>query len=160
MLPMRAIAARSTVAAPAVLTLCVAIAAVAVLTLGVAARAGDTATWKQTDGILRINDEPPKVWGVYREGKKTNALILQVDDRLLLIDVKAQTVRELDPKAVTRKEDSIITPAKNPPGKVIASSGWLLRDVGPALRIHFELESESHIVDLELPQWINRGVTY
>lgn len=134
--------------------------AIVVLTFGAAVRAGDTTTWKQTDGILRINDEPPKDWSVYREGKKTNALILQVGDRLLLIEVKAQTVRELDAKAVTRKEDSIITSAKNPPGKVIASSGWLLRDVGPALRIHFELESESHTVDLELPQWLNRSVTY
>ena len=133
---------------------------VVALTAGFSARAGDTSTWKQTDGILRVNDEPPKDWSVYREGKKTNALILQIGDRLLLIDVKSQNVRELDPKAVTRKEDSIITPAKNPPGKIIASSGWLLRDVGPALRIHFELESESHTVDLELPQWINRGVTY
>ena len=134
--------------------------AVVALLLGVSAQGGDTATWKQTDGILRINDEPPKDWSVYREGKKTNALILQVGDRLLLIDVKAQSVRELDPKSVTRKEDSIITPAKNPPGKVIASSDWLVRDVGLALRIHFELGSESHTVDLELPQWLNRGVTY
>jgi hypothetical protein len=136
------------------------VAAIVALMCGAAARAGNTTTWKQTDGILRINDEPPKDWSVYREGKKTNALILQVADRLLLIDVKDHNVREIDAKSVTRKEDSIVTPSKNVPGKVIASSGWLLRDVGPALRIHFELESESHIVDLELPQWLNRSVTY
>lgn len=125
-----------------------------------AATAGDTTLWKQTAGILRVNDEPPKDWMVYREGKKTNALILRIDERLLLIDVKAHQIRELDAQAVTTKEDTVTTQAKNPPGKVIASSGWLLRDVGPALRIHFELESESHNFDLELPQWINRGVTY
>lgn len=125
-----------------------------------AAGAGDTTVWKQTDGILRVNDSPPKDWSVYREGKKTNALILRIDERLLLIDVKAHQVRELDAKAATAKDDSVTTQAKNPPGKVIASSGWLLRDVGPALRIHFEIESESHNFDLELPQWINRGVTY
>lgn len=138
----------------------VAVLAIAGCVAAQAAIAGDTTVWKQTDGILRINDEPPKDWSVYREGKKTNALILKVDERLLLIDVKAQQVRELDAKSVTAKEDSITTQAKNPPGKVIASSGWLLRDVGPALRIHFELASESHTVDLELPQWLNRSVTY
>ncbi len=69
--------------------------------------------------ILRINDEPPKEWNLFREGKKTNALILQVNDRLLLIEIHEQQVRELDATAVKRNEDSITTVAKNPPGKTI-----------------------------------------
>jgi hypothetical protein len=125
------------------------------------ARCGDTATWKRTDSaILRVNDQPPKEWNVYREGKKTNALILQVGDRLLLIDIHGQQVRELDSASVKRTEDSIMTQAKNPPAKALATSNWILRDVGPALRIHFELTAETYKVDLEIPQWINRGITY
>jgi hypothetical protein len=110
--------------------------------------------------ILRINDEPPKEWSLFREGKKTNALILQVNDRLLLIEIHEQQVRELDAAAVKRTEDSITTAAKNPPGKTLAITEFTVRDIGAASRIHFKLTAESQTVDLELPQWVNRGVTY
>ncbi len=110
--------------------------------------------------ILRINDEPPKEWNLFREGKKTNALILQVNDRLLLIEIHEQQVKELDATAVKRSEDSITTVAKNPPGKVLATTEFTVRDIGIASRIHFKLTADSQTVDLELPQWVNRGVTY
>ncbi len=83
------------------------------------ARPADKSIWKRMDSaILRINDEPPKEWNLFREGKKTNALILQVNDRLLLIEIHEQQVRELDASAVKRNDDSITTVAKNPPGKL------------------------------------------
>lgn len=110
--------------------------------------------------ILRVNDQPPKEWNVFREGKKTDALILQIEQRFLLIEIRGQRVRDLDIATLKHTEDSVKTDAKDPQGKVLATSDWIFRDIGPALRIHFQLTAESRTVDLELPQWINRGVTY
>jgi hypothetical protein len=133
---------------------------VAVLGCAAAALAADTVIWKVMDAaILRVDDQPPKDWSVYRQGKKSNAVILQIGERLLLIELHAEQVRELDAAGVQHKEGELVT-TKDPGGKQLAIAGWTVRDVGPARRIHFELVGESHVVDLELPQWINRGVTY
>jgi hypothetical protein len=121
----------------------------------------DKTTWKRMDSaILRINDEPPKDWNLFREGKKTNALILEVNNRLLLIELHDQQVKELDTASVKRTGDSVTTEAKNPPGKILVITEFVVRDVGSASRIHFEITADSQTVDLELPQWVNRGVTY
>src|ERR1700722_4323286 len=44
-------------------------------------------SWKPIeDALLRVNDSPPKEWGIYRTGKKNEPLLLQMGSRFLFID--------------------------------------------------------------------------
>src|SRR5579864_9097153 len=54
-------------------------------------------SWKPIeDALLRVNDAPPKEWGVYRTGKKNEPLLLQMGSRFLFIDVHDRQAFELD----------------------------------------------------------------
>src|SRR5947209_6199060 len=61
-------------------------------------------SWKPIENaLLRVNDAPPKEWGVYRSGKKNEPLLLQIGNRFLLIDTHDRHVFELDPAKIERK---------------------------------------------------------
>src|SRR5437879_11485438 len=73
-------------------------------------------SWKPIENaLLRVNDAPPKEWGVYRSGKKNEPLLLQIGNRFLLIDTHDRHVFELDPEKIERKTGEIIwSPAARP----------------------------------------------
>ncbi|HET9400408.1 MAG TPA: hypothetical protein VFO34_05615 [Candidatus Acidoferrales bacterium] len=123
--------------------------------------AGSTAVWKAFDNaILRIDDQPPKEWNVYREGKKTENVLLQVGQRYFFIQLRAQKVFELNAATIKQNRDDLIVPNERPDAKELAISDWNVKDVGPVLRVTYKLTMEGRVVLLELPQWLNRGVTY
>ena len=46
------------------------------------------ASWKEIeDALLRVNDTPVKDWGVYQTGKKRDPLLIQMNNRFLLIRI-------------------------------------------------------------------------
>lgn len=123
--------------------------------------AGPTAAWKPFDNaILRIDDQPPKEWNVYREGKKTENVLLQVGQRYFFIQIRAQKVLELNASTIKQNRGDLIVPNERADAKELAISDWNVKDVGPVLRVTFKLTMESRVVLLELPQWLTRGVTY
>ena len=129
--------------------------------LAAIAVAGSTATWKPfASAILRIDDQPPKEWNVYREGKKTENVLLQVGQRYFLIQLRAQKVSELNAATIKQNRDDLIVPNERADAKELAISDWNVKDVGPVLRVTYKLTMEGRVVLLELPQWLNRGVTY
>jgi hypothetical protein len=131
------------------------------LSLASSSYAASTATWKPFDSaILRIDDHPPKEWNVYREGKKSDNVLLQVGQRYFLIQIRGQKVQELAPASIKQNRDDLIVPNDRPDAKELAISDWNVKDVGPVLRITFKFTMESRVVVLELPQWLQRGVTY
>lgn len=129
------------------------------LTSGAACSSGKT-VWKPVEAILRVDDQPPKDWNMYRGDRKSDVLLLQVGARYLLLDTKKHEVREIDPASVTRNKETLVNAGGEKDGKPIASSAWSVRDVGAARRILFKLDAENHSFTIELPQWINRAVTY
>ena len=129
--------------------------------LATIAVAGSTATWKPfVSAILRIDDQPPKEWNVYREGKKTENVLLQVGQRYFLIQLRAQKVSELNAATIKQNHDDLIVPNERADAKELPISDWNVKDVGPVLRVTYKLTMEGRVVLLELPQWLNRGVTY
>jgi hypothetical protein len=129
-----------------------------VMALGIVAgrgvRAADTITWVQYRAILmRVDDESPKEWNLWRDAhsKKDEMLLMQWNKRYLRINTKSQEVREIDPQTVTHNAKSVVTPADDSSAKVLPTDGWILRDVGTADRIYFELTAESHKVDINIP---------
>jgi hypothetical protein len=116
--------------------------------------AADTITWVQYRVVLmRIDDESPKEWNIWRDAhsKKDEILLLQWNKRYLRINTKSQEVREIDPQTVTHGNKSVTSPADDGAAKVLPSDGWILRDVGTADRIYFELTAENHKIDINIP---------
>jgi hypothetical protein len=128
------------------------------LTLGIFlvahARAADTITWVQFRAVLmRVDDESPKEWNLWRDAhsKKDEVLLMQWNKRYLRINTKLQEVREIDAQTVVHKDKSVVSPADDSSSKILPTDGWILRDVGTADRIYFELTGEAHKVDINIP---------
>ena len=118
------------------------------------ARAADTITWVQFRAIfMRVDDESPKEWNVWRDAhsKKDEVLLIQWNKRYLRVNSKLQEVRDIDPQSVKHADKSVTSPADDSSAKVLATDGWIIRDVGSADRIYFELTSENHRVDINNP---------
>lgn len=139
------------------LTAGTALFSLAIMSLALGLTAGGLAkdkplSWKPIDdALLRVNDAPPKEWGVYRAGKKNEPLVLQIGNRFLLIQSHDHQVFELDPAKIDRKTGEILWSAADRPPKPLATSDWTVDDVGAAFVIKVKLDNENAVVDLQLP---------
>jgi hypothetical protein len=108
-------------------------------------------SWKPIEeALLRINDAPPKEWGVYRAGKKNEPLVLQIGNRFLLIETHDRRVFELDPAKIERKPGELLWSPSDRPAKPLATSDWVADDIGAAFVIKVKLDAENALVDLQL----------
>jgi hypothetical protein len=125
----------------------------AISCFGSTARAKDKPlSWKPIqDALLRVNDAPPKEWGVYRTGKKNDPLLLQIGSRVLLIQIRDRHVFEIDPSKIERKSGELIWSPSDRPANPLPTSDWLADDIGAAFVIKVKLQGESALVDLQLP---------
>src|SRR5438445_11381977 len=81
-------------------------------------------SWKPIENaLLRVNDAPPKAWGVYRAGRKNEPLLLQIGNRFLLIESHDRQVFELDPAKIEGKTGEILWSPADPPTNPLATSG-------------------------------------
>ena len=108
--------------------------------------------WKPIpQALLRVDDQPVKNWNVYMENKKSDPLLLQMGNRFLLIQVHARKIFELAPAKIEHKGTELLWHPANLPAEPLATSNWIIRDVGFAYRIDARLVAENHVVDLQLP---------
>lgn len=108
--------------------------------------------WKPLkEALLRVDDQPVKSWNVYAEGKKADPLLLQMGDRFLLIEIHERKVFEPDAAKIEHKGEELLWDPAALPGRPLAASGWLIKDVGFAYRVDFELTAEKRVFDLQLP---------
>jgi len=125
------------------------------LAFGLAARAlakDKPLSWKPIeDALLRVNDAPPKEWGAYRTGKKNDPLVLQLGSRFLLIQSHDHRVFELDPGKIEHKTQELLWSPSGRPAKPLATSDWMVDDIGAAFVIKVKLDDENAVVDLQLP---------
>lgn len=124
----------------------------AVLLAANAFAADKTVTWKPiTQALLRVDDQAVKDWNVYQENKKGDPLLLQMGNRYLLIQVHGRKVFELAPAKIDRKGAELLWEAASLPSEPLASTDWLIKDVGFAYRIGMRLVAENRVLDLQLP---------
>jgi hypothetical protein len=117
-------------------------------------RAADTITWVQYRAVfLRVDDDSPKEWNIWRDAhsKKDEVLLMQWNKRYLRINAKLLEVREIDPQSVVHKNKTAESPADDSAAKILPTDGWIVRDVGSADRIYFELAEEKHRIDINIP---------
>jgi len=118
-------------------------------------------TWKQDETAqLNIEGHVPITWNVYTNDRRKTQVVILLGHRYLALDLKAQTVYQLDLKDVAKSKDKdqrdqIETDEPSTIGKLVPSSDWTLRDVGPAEHIVFTLADYGRAIDLELPHPLN-----
>jgi hypothetical protein len=114
--------------------------------------AAEPLVWKTVvSAILRVNDEGIKEWDVFQIETKDDRFLLQLADRFLLVDAQEKQVFELVPATVHRSDPDVLWDPADRPAKPLATSSWLVRDVGPAQRIKMHLDAEDRTLDLQIP---------
>ena len=114
--------------------------------------AGKPVAWKPLQqALLRVDDQPVKNWNVYQENKKGDPLLLEMNDRFLLIQVHDRKIFELAPAKIERKGAELFWDPAARPAEPLATSDWAIRDVGFAYRVSVRLAAENHVLDLQLP---------
>ena len=109
-------------------------------------------SWKPIkEALLRVNDQPVKNWNVYEENKKGDPLLLEIGDRFLLVQIHDRKVFDLVTPKIEHKGAELLWDPAALPTEPLATSDWLIKDVGFAYRIDFQLLAEKRLVDLQLP---------
>ena len=116
------------------------------------ARDPDSLVWKPVDGVqLKLADRPLKIWNVYQAEKKKNLILVLLSRRYLMMDLKARTVYEVDPTTLTHSGDDLHSDDPAVSGKLIPTSEWYSRDVGPAQLIRVRLGDYGALLEVALP---------
>ncbi len=116
--------------------------------------AADTITWESYPrAILRIDGDPPKVWGLYHStrGKKDELILLLWEKRFLRLDTHLKEVMELEAATLTGQSKRLQSPTDDKTAKLLPSGDWIVRDVGSAFRIRMILTEEKHEIEINLP---------
>ena len=103
---------------------------------------------------VRIDDDPPQEWGLYRleHDKTKGVLLLEWGKRFLLLNAHLKEARELKPDSITRNKKSMAWNGDLSTTMVLPTSDWIFRDVGAAQRFHLILTAEGHDIEMNLPK--------
>jgi hypothetical protein len=139
----------------------VAIVAGLLFTLAGSTRAADRIVWKPVpDALLQIDAHPAKIWNLYRDGKKSDPLLLQLGTRMLVIYVRNQAIYEIKPEQFEHKGEDLLWRESDKPEKPLATSDWNTKDIGSAWRLQVKLANEGRLIDIQIPQVpdLRRGI--
>jgi hypothetical protein len=123
--------------------------------------AADKIDWKPIpDALLQIDARPAKLWNLYRAGKKSDPLLLQLGTRMLVIYVRNKAVYEIRPEQVEHKGEDLLWRESDKPEKPLATSDWSTKDIGSAWRLQVKLAAEGRLLDIQIPQVpdLRRGI--
>lgn len=110
--------------------------------------------WKSVpQAQIKLNDKIPLAWNVFQTDKKkeSNLVVVLLGRRYVAFDIKARTayavpLTDLQPKGGDLESGNLFSQAK-----VLPTSDWSLRDVGPAELIKLKLSDYGTTLQLELP---------
>ena len=123
----------------------------------VAFAAGKPIIWKANDrAILKVTGaKPPKSWSILEDEKQKSRVLVQMDNRYVLLDAKTKQAFEMSPSQIRAhgKNYESINPADSE--KPLPSTDWDMRDIGPAERIQVRLTTNDVLLDVELPHPLN-----
>ena len=113
-------------------------------------------SWKVIDDALfRVNDAPVKEWGLYQTGKKRDPLLLQMNNRFLLIKIHDRQLFEVDPAKVQRKSEELLWDSSDHPAQPLATSDWDASDTEAVYRIRARITTEDRLLDIEIPHLLD-----
>jgi hypothetical protein len=124
------------------------------LTIASGANPADRYRWKSvTEAQVKIDDKIPLTWNIYQPDKKkdANLVLVLLGHRWLMLDIKARLVYQVIPGDLQKQGDDYETGDLAQQERLIPSSDWTDRDVGPAEDIHITLGDYGRILEVELP---------
>jgi len=120
--------------------------------LGRAADKG-TIVWKQIpDAILQVDGKAPKIWNLWRAGKKDDPMLLQLGSRSFVIYIRSKEVYEIKPDQLARKGEDLLWRETDKPDKPLATTDWNTKDIGSASRVQLKFADEGRLIDIQIPQ--------
>lgn len=126
----------------------------------VAARAdsGARIRWKPVDfAQLKLDGKAPLAWGVYQSDKKkqSNLILVLLGKRYLALDTSAKLVYLVLPAEIHSAGKNLDSDSVTKSSRLIPSSDWSMRDIGPAESIRLTLGDYGQALDVQLPHPIN-----
>jgi hypothetical protein len=116
--------------------------------------------WKSVEGcILKLEGRAVKTWNAYRAEKNNRLILVQLGRRYLILDTKERSVQEVAPSEVKLHGKDFVTSA-GAERKLIPSSNWVTRDVGPAELIRVRLMDYGKVLEVQVPHPYNFRVSY
>jgi hypothetical protein len=111
-----------------------------------------------TEAQVKIDQTTPLTWGVYQPEKKgkpdkklSNLLLVLAGHRYLLVDLKAKEIYEVAAQDVHAQGDGVDTGDLKTSSRLIPTSDWIWRNVGPAELYHITLGDYGRVLQLSLP---------
>jgi hypothetical protein len=110
--------------------------------------------WKQvSDAQVKLDEKVPLAWTVYQLDKKKqpNLVLILLGRRYILLDSKAHLAylvfpTDLQSQGADFESDDL---AQKP--RLIPSTDWTVRDIGPAEQIKLVLQDYGRVVAVDLP---------
>ena len=109
--------------------------------------------WKPIDNaILEITGrKPPKNWSVLEDDKQKSRVLVQLDNRYLMLDAKTKQVFEMSPSQIQPHGKNFQSADPSSTERALPSTDWDMRDLGPAERIEVLLTDDNTKLDVQLP---------
>jgi hypothetical protein len=128
-----------------------------------AASDSDRIHWKQVDeSEVKLDDKPPIGANVYlpdKKSKKKDIVLVLLGHRYLMLDTKSHIVYVVFLGDLQKQGDDIETGDLADPSRVIPSTDWSSRDVGPAQLVKLTLGDYNRVLEVELPHPVDlRGL--
>jgi hypothetical protein len=141
---------------------CLAASLFAALVAG-AAGDSDRIHWKQVDeSEVKLDDKPPIGANVYlpdKKSKKKDIVLILLGHRYLMLDTKSHLVYVVFLNDIQKQGDDVETADLADPSRVLTSTDWTSRDVGPAELIKLTLGDYNRVLEVELPHPVDlRGL--
>lgn len=120
------------------------------------AQADDTGDfhWKPVEGAqVKLDDKIPLAWNVFQLEKKkqSNFVLILLGRRYLLLDTKAKLVYLVFPTDIYAQGDAFDSGELAVASRVIPSTSWSDRDIGPAEEYKLTLGDYGRTLSVQLP---------
>jgi hypothetical protein len=132
------------------------IAMICAIAFVASAGAGDTERylWKAVGRAqLKLENKTPLAWNVYQTDKKkqTNLVLVQLGRRYMALDIKGKVAYYVFPSDLQAKGTEFESGDLFVASRVMPTTAWTVRDVGPAEMIKLTLGDYGRALDVELP---------
>lgn len=109
--------------------------------------------WKPDDkAILEVTGrKPPKSWSVFEDGKNKACVLVQLDNRYLMLDARTKQVFEIASSQIQPRGKNFQSADPSITQHAVPSSDWDMRDLGPAERIEVRLSDDNVLLNVQLP---------
>ncbi|MGD0543717.1 MAG: hypothetical protein ABSB65_04845 [Candidatus Acidiferrales bacterium] len=110
--------------------------------------------WKAVNlAQVKLDDKTPLAFNVYQPDKKKDShfVLVLLGRRYIELDIKGKLAYSVPITDIQKKGSDIESNNFAVPGRLLATSDWSVRDVGPAELIKLTLGDYGRLLEVELP---------